>query len=666
MTTKTKDPSTGMLGSEINVDTPNDTNEFDELLSKHAYSSRDQMVHDEVEAVLADPSAMQSPEAATSRLLERLEFLIFAHNTDPDTGKRRRTEFCWQPVQVLPPYAIARLAAALFDIRHLVTEDNDRLGQCIVYDATTGLYTTDQLYMRQILTRFNKTLTARDESRVLDFLPTFVPRVVEDSCRQAVPVKNGIFDPGTRTLVPFTPERVYLSKIDISIPEVEPDMPVAPDGRTLLELLTAPWQSDCYTDDYGGLMWQILRSVVTGSIGEAVHLYGPPMTGKSVFVDLCVALAGKKYSRRLSLSDAVNRFGLSGIVGAKLLYDAEMGGKKFLESDNVKRIITADTLTIEDKYKTPFAYRNRALWIMAGNTGSMSSFDDKSTGVAIRFIHVPFTHKMQDCRDADIAEFLTSEPCLEWILFHILHDVQDFKKFDRPPSVQRADAEIAEEMGVMPSFVAWLTDTTEYMVQMARSTFVPRDWIYDKYLLYMQESSPHSKVTMSLSGFMRALEPYLDPRQWQDVGGSQYRVASRFWRLESAQRGKYSDARVETVRPSSSFTDEFYLQGRHRGLLRVDDAKVTFSQDDVMIRFDDAKMWYEKSLYDCLVNPQLGTFFSALYRDDVKTELTSKIELPDAFLRRLLFPLGERSYTQKTRRIFVNGVPREFTLERPQ
>ena len=403
-----------------------------------------------------------------------------------------------------------------------------------------------------------------------------------------------------------------------------------------------------------------------GSHGEAVHLYGPPMTGKSVSVDLCAALVGKKYARRLSLSDAVNRFGLSTIVGAKLLYDAEMGGKKFLESDNVKRLITGDTLTIEDKYKTPFSYRNRSLWVMAGNTGSMSSFDDKSTGVAVRFIHVPFTHKMQDCRDSDVSEFLTSEPCLEWVLWHVLHDVPDFKKFDRPPSVQRADAEVAEEMGVIPSFVAWLTDTTEYTVQMARSTFVPRDWIYDKYLLYMQESSPHSKVTMSLSGFMRALEPYLDPRQWQDVGGSQYRVASRFWRLESAQRGKYSDARVETVRPSSSFTDEFYLQGRHRGLLRVDDAKVTFSQDDVMIRFDDAKMWYEKSLYDCLVNPQLGTFFSALYRDDVKTELTSKIELPDAFLHRLLFPLGERSYTQKTRTIYVNGVEHSFTLERPQ
>lgn len=643
-------------------DITNDTDGCVELLPKHAaYSSRDQMVHDEVEAVLADPRAMQSPEIATAQLLKRLEFRIFEHNTDPDTGKRRRTEFCWQPVSVLPPYAIARLASHFFHVCHIVTEDDDRSGQCAVYDAESGLYSTDPYYMRQIFVRFNKLLSARDESRVLDFLPTFVPRVVEDSCRHAVPVKNGIFDLGTRTLLPFTPEHVYLSKIDISIPEVEPEMPIAPDGRTLLELLTAPWQSDCYTDNYGGLMWQVLRSVVTGSVGEAVHLYGQPLTGKSVFVDLCAAFVGKKYSRRLSLSDAVNRFGMSGIVGAKLLYDAEMGGKKFLESDNVKRLITGDTLTIEDKYKTPFAYRNHALWIMAGNTGSMSSFDDKSTGIATRFIHIPFTHKMDDCRDSDVSEFLTSEPCLEWILYHVLHDVEDFKKFDRPPSVQRADAEVAEEMGVMPSFVAWLTDTPAYMVAMAKAMFVPRDWLYDRYLLYTQESSPHSKTVMSLNAFMRALEPYLDPRYWQIECDSQYRVPQHFWQLESAQRVRYSSARVEML----GTPETYYLRGRHRGLLRVDDAYVDVPFDDVLLRFNgDPK--YEKPLYSCLASSSFDGFFGALYRDDVKAELISKIELPAAFLHRLLFPLGERGYTQKTRTIVVNGVAHEFTLERPQ
>lgn len=647
------------LGLEELFDITNDTNTPVELPALHA--SRDQMVHDEVEAVFADTQAMQSPEIATAQLLKRLEFRIFEHNTDPDTGKRRRTEFCWQSISVLPPYAIARLASRFFHIRYIVTEDDASSGLLGIYEPKSGLYSTDQYYMRQIFVRFNKLLSARDEVRVLDFLPTFVPRVVEDSCRHAVPVKNGVFDLETKTLSAFTPERVFLSKIDIAVPKVEPEMPVFDDGRNLLELLTAPWQSDCYTDDFGGLMWQILRSVVTGSVGEAVHFYGQPLTGKSVFVDLCAAVVGKKYSRRLSLSDAVNRFGMSGIVGAKLLYDAEMGGRKFLESDNVKRLITGDTLTIEDKYKSPFSYRNRALWIMAGNTGSMSSFDDKSTGIATRFIHVPFTHKMQDCRDSGVLEFLTSEPCLEWMLFHILHDVEPFKKFDRPPSVLQADAEVAEEMGVMPGFVRWFTDTPAYMARMAKAMFIPRDWIYDRYLLYTQESSPHSKTVMSLNAFMRALEPYLDPRQWQIACDSQYRVPQRFWQLESAQRVRYSSARVEML----GTPEKYYLRGRHRGLVRVDEANLAFSPDDVMLRFNDDPK-HEQSLHSCMSGSSLDGFFGALYRDDVKVELVSKVPLPDAFLRRLVFPLGERSYEQKTRVVYVNGAGRTFTLERPQ
>lgn len=682
MTTKTKDPSTGMLGSEINVDTPNDISasvDIPALTRDIEYSasspSVDQMMDDVTTSLLENESYMarvtgstlyKAPEQISALLLKLINLQIHNHNVDSDSGKRIESELRWKPVDSLPPRIIARLAAFLFDIRYVVTEDDDRSGQCAVYDEQTGLYSTDVYRLRSVFTRFNKNLSARDEARIFDYLPVLVPRVVEDSCRYAVPVKNGIFDLGTRALVPFTPERVYLSKIDIAVPKVEPEMPIAPDGRTLLELLTAPWPSDCVRDNFQGLMWQILRSVVVGSHGEAVHFYGQPLTGKSVFVDLCAALVGKKYSRRLSLSDATNRFGLSTIVGAKLLYDAEMGGRKFLESDNVKRIITGDTLTIEDKYKTPFAYRNRALWIMAGNSGSMSSFDDKSTGVAVRFIHVPFTHKMQDCRDSDVSEFLTSEPCLEWTLWHVLHDVQDFKKFDRPLSVQRADAEVAEEMGVMPSFISWLTDIPSYLTQMARVMAIPRDWLYDKYLVYVQESAPNSKTVMGLPAFMRALEPYLDKSQWQNTGDYQFRTPSRSWHLESTRRANYSYTRVEAV-SSSSFTTEYYLQGRHRGLLRVDEAYVDISStpDDVVIRFDGSVSG-GKTLYECLANPRLDTFFSALYRDDVRVDIDTKIELPDAFLHRLVFPLGERGYTQKTRRIFVNGVAHEFTLERPQ
>lgn len=674
MSTKTKDPSTGkMLGSENTIDTPNDTSNGiaeSPMARDISYSSPspsvDQMMDDVTTHLLQDDEYLtritssksyKAPEWIAALLLKWLNLEIHNHNIDSDSGKRIESELRWKAIDCLPPRIIARLAAHLFHIRYITTEDDDRSGQCAVYDKDTGLYTTDQLYMRQILTRFNKCLSARDEARVLDFLPTLVPRVVEDSCRHAVPVKNGVFDLGTRTLQPFTPEHVYLSKIDISIPEVEPEMPIAPDGHTLLELLTAPWPSDCVCvrDDFQGLMWQILRSVVTGSVGEAVHLYGPPMTGKSVSVDLCAALVGKKYSRRLSLSDAVNRFGLSNVVGAKLLYDSEMGGKKFLESDNIKRIITGDTLTIESKYQTPFAYRNRALWIMAGNTGSMSSFDDKSTGVSVRFIHIPFTHKMDDCRDSDVSDFLTSEPCLEWILYHVLHDVEPFKKFDRPPSVQRADAEVAEEMGVMPSFVAWLTDSTPYMLRLLRNSFVPRAWLFDKYEMYMEETSPHSKTVMSLGAFMRAMKPYLNENSWQgsfDIQATITRPGD--WciksKLTQASRYPYDDA---------------YLSGRQRGLMRVPDACAI--PNDVYISVGSMSIPLQDAIIaDSNSDINFVEFWAGVFAGDTDVQLRASSPLPDAFLHRLLFPLGERGYTQKTRTVYVNGVPKSFTLERPQ
>lgn len=690
MSTKTKDPSDleslGLL-EELLCDTPNDTSVDADMPAKtrrtrdiHHSSTlptRNQMIGDEVEALLNDEEYMErilksdvySPQKSiTSRAVRNISLRIVEHNTDFDTGKRLRPELCWKALDVLPPFAIARLVMRFHHIRYIVTDENLHrgrrardTGRLAIFNERNGLYSVNLDDIGDAIRAFNEDITKPDMDRALGLLAATAPRVVEESCRRFVAVKNGVFDLETKTLNAFTPEHVFLSKIDIAISETEPEMPVFEDGRTALTLLTAPWPDDCRGPHFSGLLWQILRSVVTTSIGKAIHLYGAPKTGKSCFIELCSALVGPDCTCTLSLADVSMQFGMSGISGAKLLIDADMGGRKMLEAGNVKKLITGDAVVVEDKYEPRYSYRNRALWIMAGNSGSMSSFDDKSTGVSDRFIHVPFNQKMSETRDSSVLEFLTSAPCLEWVLWHVLYDVPDFKTYDYPPSVQQADAEINSEMGIMPNFLMWITDTPEYMVQMAKAMFVPRDWLYDKYLLYTQEVTSHSKTVMGLTSFMRALEPYLDPSQWQNVGDYQCTIPSRFWQLESEQRTHYSAARVDFF----GFAEGYYLCGRHRGLLRVADSNATFSQDDVTIRFDDDPT-RENSLLDCMTISGFDGFFSTLYRDDVRVDIDTKIDLSDAFLHRLLFPLGERSYQQKTRHIYVNGVLYEFTLERPQ
>lgn len=624
--------------------------------------SFDQMILDEIEEMFTKDVNIETPERAAARLLRRLLYQVVEHNSDPDTKKRRRTEFCWPTVHTLPPIAIAHLIMHFYHVRVVIAEDvslvdNTDSGLLAIYIDDEGIYSSAPDVLENIILRFNSTISAVDERLTEKRLKALAPRQCPE--QTLIPLANGFFDPRTKELSPFTPDVVFDSKFAVNfVPD--PPLPVyEPTGQSAFEMLTAPWPDDCVKDNFQGLFWQIYRSIFTGSKGKIIHLTGSPRTGKSVQIDIWQALVGAA-SVELSLSEAAGRFGRGDIVGKRLLFDAEMGGRAHLEAAIIKKIATGDVLTIERKHRDAFRYRPRALWAMAGNAGSMSSFDDKSMGVTDRFLHIPFETVMSNDRDGGAKEFLTSGPVLEWATYHALVDTPDFSTYEEPVSVLRTGGAVNAETMEMPHFLAWLEDDSRAAFNVMSTDFLPRAWLYDMYITYLETTAPAASP-MKLGKLLEALHPYLDSEVWDRAGDARAYVAPDVWRMEN-----YRPVDVDKF-PRGQAGARF-LGGQQRGFKRR--AGEAFPSSSVLknvkikIHNPDGSADVEFTTLDTFTYSNIHV---VLDNPEAVAEIAySPVPLSEETLRRLVFPFGFASHKPVERRIKYQDKIHVFTSRKPQ
>ena len=81
------------------------------------------------------------------------------------------------------------------------------------YDGPNkGIYNTSEKALKQIIRYYNFAAVERDMEEVKQMLRLLLPRKRRCMDRDLIAVNNGIFDYKRKVLMPFTPDKIFLSK----------------------------------------------------------------------------------------------------------------------------------------------------------------------------------------------------------------------------------------------------------------------------------------------------------------------------------------------------------------------------------------------------------------------------------------------------------------------
>ena len=168
-------------------------------------------------------------------------------------------------------------------------------------------------------------------------------------------------------------------------------------------------------------------------------LYGEGGNGKSKFLDLITSLLTEVNVSTIALIDIDgNKFRLAEITGKFANIGDDIDSTSILNTANIKKIVTGDTVMIERKGCTPYSYKPHAKLFFSCN--SIPRIYDTSTGMQDRLVIIPMTNRIRNTPKAitNVVEKIVNSGGLTVLLNRALEGLRRLRSqgaFTEPPRV---------------------------------------------------------------------------------------------------------------------------------------------------------------------------------------------------------------------------------------
>lgn len=229
------------------------------------------------------------------------------------------------------------------------------------------------------------------------------PDWFQESTEKKINFKNGVLDLGTGNLVPHSMEHGFR----YVLPYDYDPYAKCPQFEKFLHQITSGDQ------DLQNLLMEFAGYSFSGDFpwaSKVLVLTGEGSNGKSTFIDVLRALAGRDNYASLTWKDMNNQTTLQ-LIDGKLFNLAEEAPKHALSDSTLfKNIATGGEITVKVLYKQPFSIRNKTKLIFACN--ELPQSEDTTKGYFRRFLIVPFMVEFSDEKgneDKQIRQKLFSE-----------------------------------------------------------------------------------------------------------------------------------------------------------------------------------------------------------------------------------------------------------------
>lgn len=299
-----------------------------------------------------------------------------------------------------------------------------------------GIYATSEDHIRRIARLYNRELTINDAREVMTVLREEAPRVHRCSDRDMIAVNNGVFNYKTKTLHPFDPDLVFLSKarVDYIASALSPGIQT-PDGDTWE---VEEWMKTLSDDpEIVDLLWEILGAIVRPHVrwNKSAWFYSEQgNNGKGTLVELMRNLVGASSYASIPIADFGKDFLLEPLTRASaILVDENDVGTFIDRAANLKAIITNDVISINRKYKTPIAYQFWGFMVQCLN--GFPKIKDRSESFYRRQLFVPFTKTFTGAERRYIKDdYIARDEVLQYVLRRVLH--MDYYVLSEPAATQ--------------------------------------------------------------------------------------------------------------------------------------------------------------------------------------------------------------------------------------
>ena len=447
-----------------------------------------------------------------SEAISRINKAIGQSNVD-DKGSHPK----WSLIKNLSISEIDIIIRALYSVKAISMADDISLDESLqvgVYQGAgpnKGLYCIDDTKIQDLIYKFGPNLTSAQVKDVMRLLLVHSPRTMRGKDKNLVPVNNGIWNMKTKSLIPFSDELIYMSKIPIDInPKAKSPAIKEPDGNTWT---IDDWIKELSADDpdMEDLFWKIIAASL-----RPYHPWNKSVwlcstignNGKGTFLKLIRNIWGQGNYASLTVSQFSDRFGLENLLRTSVvLADENDVGEYVDKAANYKAAVTGDPLYIDRKYKKSLFFVFQGLIIQCMN--GFPQVRDKTNSFYRRLLLVPFVKTFEGIEKKYIKDdFIGRREVLEYVLWKCLN--MDFDELPVPQACRDEMLEFHFASDPVLQFWEEISDETVW-------DFLPNKFLYDLFTKWVARNNPVGK-TIGRNTFLSRLSDILrtDPEWYYD------------------------------------------------------------------------------------------------------------------------------------------------------
>lgn len=429
------------------------------------------------------------PATIAAELLELLSDAVMMINRTLDKSAK------WPVPTVLSPNAVARCMVHLHHIYRVSLagpdsgSDADVLAIYRTDPDCNGTYSILKNDFYKLAKAYNAELSAKELEETYFQMTILAPQSKLCSDPNLIPVENGLFNYETKTLEPFDPKYIFLSKPHIGYNPNASNITIHNDEDNM------DWDLDSWLKDLADndpevldLFYKMVGATLRPNVpwNKSVWLYSTVgNNGKGTLCAMIRELLGPHAHTSVKLSEFSQDFMLEGIIQKQAIITDENDVSVFIDkSASLKAIITNDVLQINRKYKTPISYRFRGFMIQCIN--DQPKMKDKSDSLYRRMLIVPMMKSFTGHERTYIKnDYLKRTEVLEYLLFKVLN--MNYNTLPEPAVCKQFLEEYKEHNDTVRQY--WVEFKDEFMWDLLPFTF-----LYDLYKVWFKQNVPSGTI----------------------------------------------------------------------------------------------------------------------------------------------------------------------------
>ena len=295
-----------------------------------------------------------------------------------DAEKIKEVEYLDENGKVKPElfsqYLIDELEIVIFDTK-LYSRDRE----ITAYKKYNLIENSEDL--ERLMVKILPSIKSRQRIETYKFIRLQAPKMREPPYTM-IAFKNGVFDLEKKDFICPDEDLIFLNVIPW---DYEVNAPSTPFIEEYLDSIT------CGVEELKIVLLEFIGFIFyrNNNLRKALLITGDKHNGKSKFFKLLEVIVGKENSRAdMTLERLNSRFGLFDIKGKSIVVCDDVDGGYIKETGLLKKIITGDALTGEEKGGKTQSFNYNGKLLISAN--EIPRFNDKTGALASRLIVVPF------------------------------------------------------------------------------------------------------------------------------------------------------------------------------------------------------------------------------------------------------------------------------------